>query len=215
MKTIIFGDNYLSEIIREYISKDEKREIVGITLDKAYIPKGNNHIIPFEEIEKAFLPAEHEILVCIGYKNMNGLRKEKILEAKEKGFKIASFIHPEAKIMNNVKIGEGNIIFDNVYIGSFAEVGNGNIIWAGGHIEHHGQIGDYNFIASNSVINGAVKIGNNCFIGSNSTIKNEIVINDYTLVGAGAYISKSTEAHSVWVPNRSICLEEKKSTDFF
>ena len=40
-----------------------------------------------------------------------------------------------------------------------------------------------------------------------------IEIKDYTLIGAGAYVSKSTEAHDVMVPNRAIKLEGKTSSD--
>ena len=56
-------------------------------------------------------------------------------------------------------------------------------------------------------------IRNNCFFGNNCTIKNGIEIKDKTLIGAGCYISKGTDEEGVYVPQRSIKLENKSSLD--
>ena len=47
----------------------------------------------------------------------------------------------------------------------------------------------------------------------NSVIRGPKIVEDYTLVGAGCYINNDTKAYGVYVPARSICLENKKSTD--
>ena len=47
----------------------------------------------------------------------------------------------------------------------------------------------------------------------NSVIRGPKTVADYTLVGAGCYISDNTEPYGVYVPARSVHLENKKSTD--
>ena len=93
------------------------------------------------------------------------------------------------------------------------KIGNSNIIWNGSQISHESQVGDYNFFSVDSVIAGKTVVKNNCFLGINSTVLGNRTLEYATLVGAGAFVKENTEPYSVYVPARSICLENKKSTE--
>ncbi len=191
--------------------------IYGFTIESRY-RRSDKYldlpIVDFENVEKYFPPDEYGIYICLGYTNMNSERERIFKTAQEKGYEILSFIHPTA-VVNSQSMGIGNIVFENAVIGPFTDIGNGNIFKAGASIAHHSSVGNFNFFAVNSSAAGKVVIKNNCFLGNNCTIKNRITIADKTLVGAGCYVSKDTEPYSVYVPARSICLQDKKSTDFF
>ena len=144
---------------------------------------------------------------------MNSFRAKKTAEAERKGYEILTYIHPSA-VVNANKMGKGNIVMENVTIGPFVEIGDGNVFWANAHVAHHTCVGNYNFFTISVAVAGNIRIGDFCFFGNNCTIKNYLDIADRTLVGAGCYISKSTEPCGVYVPQRSIKLENKVSTDF-
>lgn len=214
-KVIIFGNTKFSKLIKWYIENDTDRELVGFTVEKEYLTEkifeGFN-VVPFDKIEDEYDPRDYEILIAIGYSNMNSIREKIYYKIKEKGYDVASYYH-SSSINQAHKIGEGNIILEGNVIQPFVEIGNCNLIWYNTSIAHDVSIGNFNTFAGSSSLSGFVQIGNNCFIGNNSTIKDKIDIADYTLVGAGSYISKSTNPYDVIVPVKSIKLPHKKSVD--
>ena len=107
----------------------------------------------------------------------------------------------------------GNIIFEGAVLGYNVKLGNGNIIWNGCNISHESVIGDFNHFSAGTTLGGKTVVENNCFFGMNSVIRGPKTVADYTLVGAGCYISDNTEPYGVYVPARSVHLENKKSTD--
>lgn len=215
-KYIIFGINYFAEMIAYYVERYDDVDVVAYTVDEQYKETDSVHgkpLIAFERLEEFYSVEDVFILNCLGYKKMNSLRRAKYEEIKRKGYKVASFIHPST-VIEKSDIGEGNIIFENVNIGYSAKIGNGNILWNGALISHHCEIGDYNFLSGSTALAGKVTIKNNCFLGVNCTVKGGVCIDEYTLVGAGCYLSKSTIAGGVYVPERFKYLEGKTSIDF-
>lgn len=217
-KVIIFGITDLAELLFNYLQNQNDIKVCAFTVNKDFLPTDNIFLglntVAFEDIEKHFSKEEYSILVCVGYNNMNQSR-EKIFDAiRQKGYKIESFIHPDAKVFTD-KLGEGNIIFSGVIIDILTSVGNGNIFYTGSLLSHHSKIGNYNFFAVKSCIAGHVDIENNCFLGAHSTVKNGVNIQSYSLIGANAYVDRDTEEYNVIVPLKSLRLDGKKSTEFF
>ena len=213
-KAIIFGTGIFAETLVYYLGESE---IYGFTVERGFRTSDEYMGLPlvdFDNVEKVFSTDEYGLYICLGYTSMNTERERIFGIAQEKGFDILSYIHPTASV-NAKSMGIGNIVLEKSIIGPFCEIGNGNIFKAGSSIAHHTHVGNFNFFAVSCSVAGSVKIGNNCFIGNNCTIKNGIKISDCTLAGAGCYISKDTESYGVYVPERSIRLEGKKSTDFF
>ena len=212
-KAIIFGTGVFSETLYYYL----RQHIYGFTVESRYRTGDKYMDMPladFENVEEKFSTDEYGIYIGLGYTNMNSERERIFQMAQEKGYEILSFIHPTA-IVNARSMGIGNIVYENAVIGPFTDIGNGNIFKAGASIAHHSTVGNFNFFAVNSSVAGKVAVKNNCFLGNNCTIKNRITVADKTLVGAGCYVSKDTEPYGVYVPARSVYLEDKKSTDFF
>ena len=219
-KAIIFGTGVFPETLYYYLRQQYIYiyiYIYGFTVENGFRSSDTYLDLPlvdFENVEKKFPPDEYGIYICLGYTNMNSERERIFKMAKEKGYEILSFIHPSA-VCNAKSMGIGNIIFENAVIGPFCEIGDGNIFKAGANIAHHSSVGNFNFFAVNCSVAGKVTIKNKCFLGNNCTVKNDITIADKTLVGAGCYISKDTEPYEVYVPARTVCLQDKRSTDFF
>lgn len=222
-KIIIFGFTQFSQLIKYYIEQDTSDIVVGFCVNRQYLDKATKEsiswgeelpIFAFEDIEFKFPPDEYKVLISVGYKKMNSLRKHVFLVLKDKGYSIASYINSSA-IVKNVSLGEGNIILECTIIQPFVSIGVCNIFWSNCTICHHSKIGDFNFYAPSVSSAGNVTIGNNCFMGNNSSINNKIIIADYTFIGAGACVTKDTAQDSIIVPQRSKVLENIKSIDFW
>ncbi|MFT4106038.1 MAG: acetyltransferase [Lacrimispora sp.] len=212
---IIFGVNQFAEMLYYYLLKENEYKVCAFTVDNDYCDEENFlglPVVAFENVQEFYSPDEYAIFICAGYKNMNNVRTFKFQQAREKGYKIMSYIHKTAIVLTD-DFGEGNIVMEGVTIGVMCRIGDGNVFWANAHVAHHTIVGDYNFFTISVSVAGNIRIHNNCFFGNNCTIRNGLDIADYTLVGAGAYISKDTEKDSVYVPQRTIKLEGKKSIE--
>lgn len=145
---------------------------------------------------------------------MNQVRKDLFSRCKQKGYSIASFIHPTAVISRNAKMGEGNIILEQSVIQPFVTLGRGNLIWHSVKIAHDNVINDFNTLCQNMSIAGASCVKNECFFGNSCTVFGGLTIATGTLVGAGAIVKNSTNPYEVIVPAKSITLVGRKSTDY-
>lgn len=216
MKCVIFGLTTFAQMIRHLEEKFYDVEVVAYTVDGKYKTEDvfdGLPVVAFEELEQLYPNTEYSVLIGLGYSHMNNIRKQKFEEIKSKGYTIESFVHPQVIRDDTFQMGEGNIIFENVVLGYKAKIGNGNILWNGTHISHESIVGDFNHFSGGTMLGGKTMIKNNCFFGMGSILCGNRVIEDYTLVGAGCYVGQNTKPYGVYVPARTVCLENKKSTD--
>ena len=203
-KLVIVGINPFAEIAYEYFTYDSDYDVIAFSVERKYLQSYTflkKPIVFFEEIDLVYNPQEYSIFIALGYGHMNTDRTRIYLEAKKKGYSIASYVSSRAFIWRNVKIGEHCFIFENNVIQPFVEVGNNTVMWSGNHIGHHTKINDNCFISSHVVISGLCIIGTNCFFGVNSTIANGLSIGEYCVIGAGANIVRDTSPRKLYVGN--------------
>lgn len=214
-KAIIFGTGTLAELVDFYLENDNCYNVVAFCTTE---PKTDTFcgkpIIDFNHVEENYPPQEYEMFVAIGYRQMNALRKKFCEEAKEKGYKLLSYISSKATYWDkNNKIGDNVFVFENNNIQPFAEIGDGVILWSGNHIGHHSKICSYSFLTSHVVISGFCNIGEQSFLGVNSTLVDGISLGSKVLVGAGALVTKSLPDGQVIVGQKGTLLD--KTSDYF
>ncbi|MDE6604119.1 MAG: acetyltransferase [Lachnospiraceae bacterium] len=223
MHYFIYGTTDLAENLF-YLLTEDNREITGFVVERKYITDGCKVIsfkgairtlpvIPFEELEIHYKKEEIAIYLCIGYTNMNRARREKFMELKKRGYRIENYIHKTACVETD-KLGEGNLIFEQAYIGMYAVLGNGNIVYPKALIAHHSKIGDFNYFAISTSVAGHVTVSDENFFGNNATTRDKIKIGNGNLIGANAYVQHDLSDENVIVPERSIILKNKKPTFF-
>jgi sugar O-acyltransferase (sialic acid O-acetyltransferase NeuD family) len=215
-KLIVFGEGLYAEIVHQYFTDDSQYEIAAFTKDDNY-RKSEQYLglpmIDFSVVEVLYPPSEYDMFIAISYTEMNHLRERKYFEAKQKGYKLASYVSSKCSWMTKKSIGDNSFIFEDNTIQPFVKIGNNVILWSGNHIGHHSTIEDHNFISSHVVISGQCTIKPFCFLGVNCSIAHGTKIESETLVGAGSCITKNTEPKSVYVPAKSIKLD--KTSDMF
>lgn len=212
-KVVVWGLGQIAEVAFFYFQNDSTYEVVGFCVDREYRTKNEFHNLPvvaFEDIENRFPPNEYEMFISIGYNKMNEIRKEKYFVAKQKGYKLATYISSKA-MYYGTEVGENTLILENNVIQPYSCIGNNVIMWSGNHLGHHARIEDHCFISSHVVISGATVIGEGSFLGVNSTLRDNIIIGKRNLIGAGAVILQSTEDEAVFTVNKTVKINKKSS----
>ena len=200
-KLIIFGTGDCAQLAHHYFSTDSLYEVVGFTVDAAYIETNvfcSLPVIAFEDLSNYHPPSQCEIFVALGYSKLNLIRKEKYLAIKALGYRLASFVSSKATVLNSDAIGENCFILEDNTIQPFVFIGNNVTLWSGNHVGHHSIVGDHCFIASHVVISGRVQIGEQCFIGVNATIRNHIKVGEKCVIGAGVLLLEDADPGGVY-----------------
>ncbi|MDE5744887.1 MAG: UDP-3-O-(3-hydroxymyristoyl)glucosamine N-acyltransferase [Paramuribaculum sp.] len=89
---------------------------------------------------------------------------EQLMNPPKRGIENPSFIHPEAKVA------------DEVYIGAFAYIGKGAVVEKGAQVYPQAYIGDGAHVGENSIIYAGAKVYHGCKIGKNCIIHSGAVI---------------------------------------
>lgn len=199
---VIFGTGEIAELAHYYFSTDSSYEIAAFTVDADFVSATSFcglPIVAFEEVSERYPPDNHDFFVALSYSKLNVVRKEKYLKAKEKNYKLASYVSSHATVLNDGKIGENCFILEDNTIQPFVTVGNNVTLWSGNHIGHHSTIQDHTFVASHVVISGGVQIGEQCFLGVNATLRDHIKIGDRCVIGAGVLLLADAAPEGVYI----------------
>src|SRR5262245_10625343 len=98
-KVVIFGAHRFAELMYCYLRNDSQYEVVGFTVDNEYLRKPTLlglPVVPFHKVEDFFPPSDVAMLVGLSFQRMNRLREERFLQAKTKGYSIASYVSSKA-----------------------------------------------------------------------------------------------------------------------
>ncbi|MEZ5172429.1 MAG: acetyltransferase [Bacteroidia bacterium] len=200
---VIFGLGDIAQIANYYFEIDSELEVAAFTVDSAYKNVESfegKPVVSFEEITNLYPPDQFDMFIALSYSKMNKIREQKFNEAKQKGYRLVSYISSRCSYMSQFPAGENCFIFEDNTIQPFVKLGNNITLWSGNHIGHHSTIHDHNFISSHVVISGHCEVKSNCFIGVNATVHNNIIIEAENLIGAAAIISKNTDFRGVYLP---------------
>ena len=92
---IIFGDTPFAERLFRYISIEAKDKVIAFTQEKSYISRKEIQgipVVPFEEIDEHF-NEDFEIIIGIGYTQMNQLKKKIYKCVRRKNIKLELIFH--------------------------------------------------------------------------------------------------------------------------
>ena len=201
VKLVIYGTGAMARVLYSYLRLDGL-EVVAFTVDDHCIPDdrvefGGLPLVPFSRVVERFDSATHEILVTVGYRDMNAMRARKCDEVRKMGFRLARYVHSSVLVHDDVVFGDNCMVLDQVSIHPGTRVGDGVFISSNVNIGHDGVLGDMCWINSGVAIAGGVRIGERTFIGVNATLSDGIEIGNDNFIGANTLVSRSTESGEV------------------
>jgi sugar O-acyltransferase (sialic acid O-acetyltransferase NeuD family) len=200
---IIFGTGEIAELADFYFTHDSGFEVVGFTVDGAYIKEAEfrgRPVLPFEQIGEHFPPERCGFFVAVSYAKLNAVRTEKVAAARAKGYRIVSYLSSRATVFPGFEPKENCFILEDNTIQPFASIGANVTLWSGNHIGHHSIIEDDVFLGSQVVVSGGVRIGQGSFVGVNVTIRDHVTIGKKCVLGAGALVLEDQPDFSVVAP---------------
>lgn len=134
-----------------------------------------------------YLP-DADFFVAIG----NGaVRRRLQTMLEENGANIATLIHPNATVAQDVKIGQGTAVMAGAVINPGAVIGCGNIVNTCASVDHDCRVGDYLHIAVGARICGTVTLEDDSWIGAGAVIIQNLSVCAGCMIGAGAVVVKS------------------------
>jgi sugar O-acyltransferase (sialic acid O-acetyltransferase NeuD family) len=198
---IIFGAGDIAELAEYYFRTDARRSISAFTVDQAYLKEGQfkgRPVLPFESVDQEFPADQYDLFVAVSYSKLNTVRADKMREAAQKGYSLASYISSRAYVWDGFERAPNQFILEDNTLQPYCRVGQGVTLWSGNHVGHHSTIGAYTFVASHVVISGGVTIGDYCFVGVNATLRDHITVGQRCVIGAGAIVLADAPDESVF-----------------
>lgn len=198
-KLIIFGNTEVARLASYYFDRDSEYEIECFAVDREFLKEEElcgYPVVEFETVQDAFPPGEYDMFVAVGPNKMNAIREEKIREAIEKGYELASYQSPSAICHSDY--GYNTLIADYAVINPFTKIGNGNCFWEFTLVANDSEVGDFCYFSPRSVLASYSKVENNAVLGSGSIVKSRVRIGYKTLLGAGCFLSKDSEDYAVY-----------------
>jgi sugar O-acyltransferase (sialic acid O-acetyltransferase NeuD family) len=201
---VIFGNSSFASAAWYCVTHDSPYHAVAFTVDQAYL-KASEHeglpVVPFEHLEDYYPPDKVKLLIPLGFRNINGLRRDRYNTARNRGYDFVSYVASSATVWPDMQIGENCLIFENVVIQPFTRIGNNVIIYSGVNIGHHGVIGSHSFIAAGATFGGNVTVSEQVFVGLGASIRDGINLAEQSFIGAGSVIVSDTEVCSAYIGN--------------
>jgi len=198
-KLIIFGKTEVAKLAHFYFTRDGEFEVVGFTVDQDYIDENQFlglPLIAFDDLEDRYNVDEYQLFLAIGPNKMNIFREQKFFEAKNKGYKLASYLSKNAIIQS--ELGENCLVADGVIINPFSSIGANNFFWEQALICNYAEIKDNCYFSPKVTVSSYCVINDNSVIGTSSVIKARVKVSNKSLIGANSYISKNTKEDGVY-----------------
>ncbi|MES2562490.1 MAG: acetyltransferase, partial [Pseudomonadota bacterium] len=196
MRVIIFGLEPLSSLACYLLTHDSPHEVTGFTVNAAWLRTqtfNDKPVVPFENLEERFPPADHALLIPLGWTQCNKLRAARYVESKARGYSFVTYISSSATVWPDLQIGENCMVYERALVRPFARIGNNCMLGAGTVISHHSTIGDHVYTGAHAVVAGATTVGERCVLGVNSTVIDGIAVGAGCFVAAGAVVAADTE----------------------
>ncbi|MFT4809548.1 MAG: UDP-N-acetylbacillosamine N-acetyltransferase [Paraglaciecola sp.] len=146
--------------------------------------------------------------VAIGNNALRHSWQQKLLKG---GCKVATLVHPNACVAQDVVIGQGTLILAGCVINILSEIGEGCIINTGATVDHDCSIGEFSHIAPGVNLAGIVKLGVEVFIGVGSVVIQCISIGDKSIIGAGSTVLQNVPVNVTAVGTPAKVIKQHES----
>ena len=216
MHVILFGVGQIAEVMAHYVQEDPGLTLVGFAVDRQYLPPSGEFkglpVAAWDEVSTIFSPDQVRILGPVSYRGNNTFRRDRHLEAKEMGYRFATYIHTSSHVAG-AEIGENSVILEDCTVQPYARLGAGTILWSKVHIGHHAQVGDFCFFASFCGIAGNSKVGDCTFFGGQTGLADNLSVGSGCIVGAGTVLTESVPDGALAV-SRGVRIVQKGARRF-
>ena len=193
---LIYGRGGLCKDIIDIVRQTNAYQIDGI-IDFYYPEDKELYGIPvvggIKEMKSLYDHGYHKIISAVafwGETYTKHYRKNPIARLKQIGFEFVNVIDKTANIANSARMGVGNLICSNVYIGPDAKIGSDVVLNVGSIVNHDCIVSDHCHIASGAVLAGEVIVGENTLVGQGAIIHAGVRVGSNVTINNGCTVFK-------------------------
>jgi sugar O-acyltransferase (sialic acid O-acetyltransferase NeuD family) len=200
-KVVIYGTSPAAIQSHYDFTNDSQHAVAGFTVERSGIREPELlglPVVPFEEVETAFPPADFLMFVAVYFARVNRTRMEMFERAKARGYTLASYVSSRAIVWPGLAVAENCMICDGANVRPFTRIGVDTFIMPGATVGHDAVVGDHCYLAIHSVLLAGAKVQSRCVIGANATILNGVTVAAECVIGAGAVINADTKEKGVY-----------------
>ena len=201
-RIVLFGTGRGAAVAHRFLAADTEHDIVGFTVDGAQMKCSSYRGLPvvaFEDVTRHYPPETCQMIILLGYQQMNGLRQQKFDAAKAMGYTLESYVASGIFQAEPIRHGENCFILDNQSISLDVSIGNNVIMWSSNHIGDLTRIADHAWLASHVTVAANVEIGERAFLAIGATVGNGVSVGAESFIGANLLVSTDTTPKSVHV----------------
>ncbi len=189
-KLVIWGASHHAAVVADIVRLRDEYELVGFLDDLT----PNRHGSQFfggtvlggsEQLDPLLNRGVSHLIIGFG-KSEARLRLADL--GAEKGYRLATAIHPQAVIAADVPIGCGTVIKAGAVIEVGASIGENVIIGSNSVVSHGSTLEDGSRLAAGAIVGSGVRIGRCTLLGINSCTKNRVRVGADSLIGAGSVV---------------------------
>ena len=200
---VIFGAGKVADVVYHHLRNSDEYHVVAFTCDAAFVPESGRFrdrpVVAFDELPDRFPPERCQMLVALGYHELNELRRAKYDEVKAKGYRLISYVSPRASTGDWLHAGDNCIILDDAVIEPGVKIGSNVVVWSGVLVGHHSVIEDHAWIAGQAIFGGSTRLGASSFVGLGAIVGHEVEIGEQSFLGAGVLVTKCCDPKSVFI----------------
>ncbi len=189
-KLVIWGTSAHASLVVEIIRSRGQYEIVGFLDDVNPERHGKEFCrAPIlggrEQLDRLQQWGVHHLIFGFG----NCAERLRLSElVRQKGYRLAKAIHPQAVVASDVPIGPGTVIRAGAVIDPGVKIKANVIVSASTLIAHGSLLGEGTLISGGVTVGGNVTVGRSTWIGLGAVIKDHVRIGEHCVIGAGAVV---------------------------
>jgi len=189
-KLVIWGTSGHASVVADIIRLRGEYEIVGFIDDVNPRQAGSKfsgaHILGGQE-KLEHLRREGIEHIIFGFGDCEArLRLARLV--REKGFRLATAIHPSAVVAADAVIGAGTVVAAGAVINPGATIGENAIVNTCASVDHHCRVEDGAHVCPGVRLAGNVVVGRAAWVGIGATVVDRKRIGSRAIIGAGAVV---------------------------
>lgn len=213
-KVIVFGNGGHTRTVYGYFFDEHRPH--GFVVDDAFVDTqsdiGGIPVSPLSMIAEKFPPSEYAVLVALGFRNMNQLRKDKSEELKSLGYEFVSFIDRSVRLPEAYSIEPNSIIIGNVDVHDGVVIKQGVFVSSGAVLGHDSVLEEFSWVGSGAVLTGCINVGECSVIGMNASVKQNTVLGHHSLIAPNVFVNADTKPYAsiVSAPCKVVPVDSRK-----
>lgn len=182
-KLAIIGASGHGKVIADIARKNGYKEIVFLD-DNKDLRECGGYPVTGSSSDANHIDAD--VIVGIGNTDIRKRIQESIPERK-----LATLVHPNAVVADDVVLGVGTVVMAGAVINSGTKIGKGCIINTCSSVDHDCIVEDYVHVSVGSHLCGTVSIQQGTWVGAGAIVSNNIFICEDCMLGAGTVVVKN------------------------